>query len=133
MKSGNYLEAFAKLRSLAILGDGNAQYLIGQMYAVGWGRPKNDEAAMEWFRKAARWPWQESERAASAAFYVGKDYEEGIGAVPRDPMEAVKWYRIAAEGGHRQAAELLGKAYEEGLLGLPRDPAQVEYWRRKAK
>jgi uncharacterized protein len=55
------------------------------------------------------------------------------GAISKDELEAVKWFRIAADGGYRQAAELLGKSYSEGLLGLPRDQEQSEYWFHKAK
>jgi TPR repeat protein len=87
---------------------------------------------MYWFRRAGRWTRTEPDKGANSAYYVGKNYAEGIG-IEKDEQEAVKWFRIAAKGGHKEAAETLGKAYAEGLYGLPRDPDQSQHWLRKAQ
>ncbi len=141
LKSGDYDTAMRSFKPLAIIGDSGAQYLLGQMYAFGWGVPRDESLALKWLRKAGKWSKTETEtetetetdKAASAAYYIGKDYAEGVGAVPKDELQAVKWFRIAADGGYRQAAELLGKSYSEGLFGLPRDQKQSEYWFQEAK
>lgn len=133
LKSGDYDTAMRRFKPLAIIGDSRAQYLLGQMYAFGWGVPRDESHALKWLRKAEKWSKTETDKAASAAYYIGKDYAEGVGAVPKDELQAVKWFRIAADGGYRQAAELLGKSYSEGLFGLPRDQKQSEYWFQKAK
>lgn len=99
LKSGDYMVAYQKLKLLAQLGDSKAQYLLGQMYAFGWGVPKSDEAAIGWFRKAAMWSEGASDPAAAAEYYVGQSYAEGQG-VSKDESESSKWFRRAAEGGY---------------------------------
>jgi len=133
LKSEDYDTAIRRFKPLAVIGDSGAQYLLGQMYAFGWGVPRDESHALKWLRKAGKWTRTETDKAASAAYFIGKDYAEGVGAIPKDELEAVKWFRIAADGGYRQAAELLGKSYLEGLFGLPRDQKQSEYWFRKAE
>jgi uncharacterized protein len=99
LKIGDYPAAFKKLGVLARLGDSKAQYLIGQMYAFGWGVPKSDEDAIKWFRKAGMWSAGTSDLAAAAEYYVGQSYAEGIG-VPRNEAESQKWFRRATDGGY---------------------------------
>jgi len=45
LKTEDYPTALKKLRPLAYLGDSTAQYLLGLMYAYGWGVARNDETA----------------------------------------------------------------------------------------
>jgi uncharacterized protein len=99
LKSGSYAVAYQKLKPLAQLGDSKAQYLLGQMYAFGWGVPKSDEDAIRWFRKAAMWSEGTTDPAAAAEYYVGRSYAEGQG-VPKDEVESAKWFRRAAAGGY---------------------------------
>jgi TPR repeat protein len=100
LKAGAYAEAYRELRPLAQLGDGHAQYLLGQMYAFGWGVPKSDDDAIRWFRKAAVWSKGTNDPAAAAEYYVGQAYAEGTG-VPRNEAESQKWFRRAAAGGYK--------------------------------
>jgi TPR repeat protein len=44
--------------------------------------------------------------------------------VPRDDREAVRWYRAAAEQGHRDARNNLGSMYEQGR-GVGKDLGQA--------
>lgn len=133
LKAEDYTTALHKLKPLAMVGDSTAQEIIGLMYAHGWGVPKDRNEALTWLRRSARWTKTESDKAAVAAYYIGKNYMQGFGMIRKDEAEAVRWFKIAAEGGSREAAEQLGKAYTEGLLGLPRDPKQAEHWLNKAK
>lgn len=58
-------------------------------------------------------------------------YEQGL-SVPKDPAEAVKWYRKAAEAGNPTGMCALGKLYEAGSFGLKRDPVEAIKWYRGA-
>lgn len=100
LKSGDYAIAYQRLRPLAQLGDSNAQYLLGQMYAFGWGVQKSDDDAIRWFRKAAMWSEGTTDPTAAAEYYVGRGYAEGLG-VPKDEVESSKWLRRAAAGGYQ--------------------------------
>jgi len=100
LKTSDYTTALKKLQPLAQLGDSHAQYLLGQMYAFGWGVPRNDDAAIEWFRRAAMWSEGLTDPAAAAEYYVGESYRDGRG-VRKDVDEANKWMRRAADGGYR--------------------------------
>ena len=57
-------------------------------------------------------------------------YDDGKG-VPQDYVEAVKWYRKAAEKGFAPAQVNLGRMYDEGA-GVPQDYAEAVKWVRNA-
>ena len=63
---------------------------------------------------------------APAQYNLGQMYRNGQG-VPRDLIEAAKWYRLAALGNHPWAQYNLGSMYVRGL-GLPRDDVQGYKW-----
>jgi len=47
--------------------------------------------------------------------------------VPEDDVEAVRWYRLAAEQGHSSAQLNLGSAYNLGR-GVPEDHVLAYMW-----
>jgi TPR repeat protein len=51
---------------------------------------------------------------ASAQFYLGIAYDQGLG-VAQDYNTAVKWYTLAAEQGYADAQYNLGNMYSKGL------------------
>ena len=51
--------------------------------------------------------------------------------VSKDPAEAVRWYRKAAEQGDAQAQNDLGRCYATGT-GVPQDAVEAVAWYRKA-
>jgi TPR repeat protein/tRNA A-37 threonylcarbamoyl transferase component Bud32 len=61
---------------------------------------------------------------------LGNAYRSGTG-VARDPVEASRWYRKAAEQGNDVGQYELGTLYESGL-GVPKDATQAVSWFRKA-
>ena len=96
---------------------------------------------------------------AEAAYRIGECYKYGMG-VPKNKMEAIRWYRVAAEQGHAdalhelvehtclddveivkwlrklgdvdaQAQYRLGKIYECGR-GIPKDNIESVRWYHKA-
>jgi TPR repeat protein len=71
-------------------------------------------------------PWT----VLAAQCNLGLCYECGRG-VEKDVVEAVKWYRKAAEQGHSRAQCNLGYMYEIGR-GVETDVAEAVKWYRKA-
>jgi hypothetical protein len=51
--------------------------------------------------------------------------------VAKDQVQAVSWYRKAAEKGHAKAQDRLGSRYRYGL-GVAEDQVQAVSWYRKA-
>ena len=67
---------------------------------------------------------------AKFQFGLGVCYDEGKG-VAQDKVEAVKWYRKAAEQNLAEAQYILGNSYDQGE-GVERDYAEAVKWYRKA-
>lgn len=63
---------------------------------------------------------------AQALYLTGRKYEHGDG-VARDYMEAVKWYRQAAERGYAPAQKSLGFFYGTGQ-GVAKDDVEAAKW-----
>ncbi|MGE4490542.1 MAG: trypsin-like peptidase domain-containing protein [Kiritimatiellales bacterium] len=67
---------------------------------------------------------------AEAQYYVGVVYDEGLG-VSADNEEAIKWYRLAAEQGHKDAQYTLGVYYDAGT-GVSQNAEEAAKWYRLA-
>lgn len=113
-------QLFAKLRQKAIAGDTVAILEVARRYAKGKGVKRNDVEAMMWYGKVARqgnpeatnWFRDLAEKGSAQAQYnLGVCYENGEG-VEKDTSEAMKWYRIAFEQGHKDAETALQKLQE---------------------
>ncbi len=65
-----------------------------------------------------------------AQFSLGLRYDNGDGVAP-DAVEAMAWYRRAAEQGHVVAQFSLGGMYDNGD-GVAQDPAEAVVWFRRA-
>jgi TPR repeat protein len=63
---------------------------------------------------------------AIAQYNLGVMYANGRG-VPKDYVEAVKWWSKAAEQGHAAAQYNLGSMYDNGE-GVPEDDAEAYAW-----
>lgn len=63
---------------------------------------------------------------AVAQFNLGVMHDFGQGT-PKDPDQAVKWYRLAAAQGHGGAQFNLGGMYVDGL-GVQRDLVRATMW-----
>jgi len=97
-----------------------AQFLQGEMYEKGWGRPKNTPDAIRWYEYAA------DNGYAEAQFRLGNLYYEGA-RVQQDLHEAMKWYLLAANNGHVDAEYRVGLMYQNGE-GVPQDRVEAEKW-----
>jgi uncharacterized protein len=62
---------------------------------------------------------------------IGEIYREGV-SVKRDPAEAARWYRLAADAGDRQAQFSLGLMLLVGAPGVEKDRAAASVWFEKA-
>lgn len=111
---------FIKLLQRAISGDADATLEVARRYAKGKGVNRNNVEAMMWYGKVARhgnpeaanWFRDQAERGSAQAQYnLGVCYENGEG-VEKDTFEAMKWYRIASEQGHKDAETALQKLQE---------------------
>ncbi|MGO9445188.1 MAG: tetratricopeptide repeat protein [Thiobacillaceae bacterium] len=88
-----FATALRILRPLADRGNPQAQALLGSMYALGEGVPKNYAAALTWYREAA------ARGDADAQFGLGGMYYLGNG-VASDYVQAHKWFSLAASQAH---------------------------------
>jgi len=67
---------------------------------------------------------------AEAQLLLGYCYTSGQGVI-KDPLEAVKWYRKAADQENAKAQLLLGSCYASGQ-GVAKDLVEAARWCRKA-
>jgi len=93
---GDYVTAMRLMRPLAEQGQTNAQFSIGNMYALGEGVRQDYEEAVKWIRKAAE------KGDAIAQNSLGTMYIDGFGLLP-DIVEAHKWFNLAATQGNKLA------------------------------
>lgn len=62
--------------------------------------------------------------------YVGQCYLYGDG-VPKDSIQAIKWYRLASGNGSIRATSMIGHIYACGI-GIPSNDKEAIYWLEKA-
>jgi len=115
---------FDKTRALAVQGDRDSRYELGNMYIKGIGTDIDHARAISAYEQAAE---QGSEKAA---YKLGLINYEGTG-VPVNMNTAFRWFRTAAAGNHHAAQYYLGKMYAGGQ-GTPRDDALALEWFSKA-
>lgn len=82
-------------------------FIRGTDAAAGRNGPRDDVAAMKWFRISAEQGY------APAENNLGFFYAEGRGAA-RDDAEAVRWYKRAADQKYPPAETSLGMMYAQG-------------------
>ena len=94
------------------------------MYCTAAGVPKDLDAAVAWYRRAA----EQGERIAQ--YNLAVMLVRGDGVEP-DPEEALNWYRKAAEQGVPEAQIALGDVYATGR-GVAVDHDEARRWFDKA-
>jgi TPR repeat protein len=98
MEENRFEEAYEALWPAARSGNAEAEELIGVMYAMGLGRPRDDQRAFEWYLRSAM------KGHAGAQSGVGWYYEVGRGLPAPDLVRAYMWYTLSAIGGDPDAA-----------------------------
>jgi len=118
----------------AKLGNAKAMFNLGAAYYNGDGVGVDDVASFAWFLlaqeagdpaadEALRRAVSEKEAAPSAAYVkVGQMYETGD-ELPNNPVEALKWYRKAADTGDAETSLKVAKL----LLAPGRTPTPEDY------
>ncbi len=120
----DYERGFRELMPAAKAGSPLAQRLVGDYYGLGYGRPIDHTAAMEWFERAAQGNDAEA-KAHLGAYYFWNNY-----GIKRDCPKAVKLLMEAAEQGDPSAATVLSRIYGDDACG-PMDAAQSVKWMSK--
>lgn len=106
----------------------------GMNSLTGSGLGPNDLNAIDYFRRAAELGYGPAQ--VVIGYYVENgvitSHGQPVGTMtPREPAEAVEWYKKAAQQGDRLAYWLLGRMYFMGD-GVPQDLSAAEPWLQKA-
>ncbi|WP_299776991.1 tetratricopeptide repeat protein [uncultured Roseobacter sp.] len=98
MEEGRFEEAYEALWPAARSGNADAEELMGVMYAMGLGVPRDDIRAFDWYLRSAM------KGHPGAQSGVGWYYEVGRGMPAPDLVRAYMWYTLSAIGGDPDAA-----------------------------
>jgi hypothetical protein len=98
MEAGKFVQAKEALWPAARSGNADAEELIGVMYAMGLGVPRDDQRAFEWYLRASL------KGHPGAQSGIGWYYEVGRGIAAPDLVRAYMWYTLSAIGGDPDAA-----------------------------
>lgn len=110
---GDYRVAVEQWRPLAVAGDADAQFNLGQAYKLGRGVPEDPAMAESWFRRAALQNHQQAEDNYGLALF-----QNGRKA------EAVPWLEKSAARGEARGQLVLGTMLFNGD-GIARDPVRA--------
>ncbi len=67
-----------------------------------------------------------------ACYRIGLQHQRGSHHLPKDGLEAVRWFRRAADAGHPAAMAAMAEAYLAGH-GVLRDPREAARWAEAAR
>lgn len=109
-KQANYGSVFSQLYFRAVLGDGQTQFDIGQLFQYGIGVEQNDASAIIFYQNAA------SEQHLPSMYNLGILYLQHA-KEQSDYDNAMNWLNDAAFKGNRQAQYAVAKILEEGRTG----------------
>ncbi|MDP9765193.1 TPR repeat protein [Deinococcus enclensis] len=128
--------ALRVLREAESAGEPEATGMIAWAHQYGVGVPKDLPRALEGYRRAAE------AGSVSAMVVLGNAYADGTLGLPKDPVQAVKWYARAAaspvpdylfSSRPDHAMMRLARLYSAGgAPGGKADPAQAFVWYQKA-
>jgi uncharacterized protein len=104
-KQGDYARAVAEWRPLAISGDADAQFNLGQAYKLGRGVPNDANAALDWFRKSS-----EQGHVRAHDNYGLLLFQQG------QREQAMPYVKIAAERGEPRSQYIFATALFNGDL-----------------
>lgn len=108
----------------ALAGSPDAAFALGLMLTFGTAVARDDAAARQWFRLAAR------HAHPGAYIQLGHRYVRGIGS-PVNDRAAAYWFYMGASSGDSAAMIALGSLYAAGR-GVDQDWAGAIYWWEKA-
>jgi TPR repeat protein len=120
----DYATAYKVLLPEAQAGNGEAEYMIGEMAVAGLGTPRSYQVAANWYILAASAGYKPAYVTLGLLFLHGAGSEDDPTSIPADPARAAGYLQVAADGGDRTAQYLIGQMYLEGN-GVARDDAQA--------
>lgn len=151
----NYIEDMKRWQPKAEAGDAEAQFQLGQMYALGHGFKQNFKTAADWYKKAAQQSHAKARTALGLLYSfaaISSDNNDETdwlekAAAQDEPIaqvllgdfakgqdkydDARKWYNQAAINGSADAMLGIAKLYENGE-GVSKDLEQARQWNEKA-
>ena len=159
-KKKDYATAFKELTPLAKQGNADAEVLLGRMYLMGYGVLKDPDEADRLFQAAAaqgnadaefflgmpsvmshqnvaqglKWLRLSAEHGnQDAQLLLGKTYLQGLGSdLPRDPVQADMWLRLAADRNLPfYQNELRVAERQMNAAEIAKGKALAEAWKRK--
>ncbi len=101
--AGDYAKAVTNWRPLAATGNSDAQFNLAQAFKMGRGVPINLATAQRWYERAARQGHRDAQTSLGLTLF-------GNG----DRIGAMRWLRLAAEGGEPRAMLVYGTALFNG-------------------
>jgi TPR repeat protein len=105
-QAGQFDQAIAHLIPAANSGNAEAEFLLGNIYALGLGRAVDATRGAEYYLRAA------TKGHPAAQLRLSRAYETGAGFAAADPLRALLWAKLArigqAEGAENQLAQLAG-------------------------
>jgi len=104
-QAGNYQAAVAEWRPLALAGDADAQFNLGQAYKLGRGVPADLTQAEAWYRRAAKQGHLQAEDNLGLVLFTANRREE-----------AMPFILASAARGEPRAQYVLGTAHFNGDL-----------------
>ncbi|ABF53617.1 SPOR domain-containing protein [Sphingopyxis alaskensis] len=104
-QAGDYRTAVAEWRPLAIAGDADAQFNLGQAYKLGRGVPADLAQAEAWYRRAAKQGHLQAEDNLGLVLFTANRREEAMPLIAR-----------SAARGEPRAQYVLGTAHFNGDL-----------------
>lgn len=117
---GDYASALKYWTPLANQHRPAAQTMLGVMYALGHGVPKDEHKAFAMISEPA------SQGYALAQYHLAVMYMHGDG-IQKNEQEAVVLFRKAAEQGFAEAQNALGVCYEQGR-GVTKNIDEARKW-----
>lgn len=84
-RAGDYTQAAAIIKPLAIDGNAQAQFNLALLYHSGEGISQDEVAAVAWYHKAAE------NGSVGAQEFLAAGYTEGWFGLPRDMKKAKYW------------------------------------------
>lgn len=104
-EGGNYQRAVAIWRPIALAGDPDAQFNLGQAYKLGRGVPADLAQAEDWYRRAAKQGHLQAEDNLGLVLFTANRREEAMPFIAR-----------SAARGEPRAQYVLGTAHFNGDL-----------------
>jgi TPR repeat protein len=117
----NVRELFGVCSAEAAAGDAEALYYLSHFYFGFAGFEMDVAKAVSVARTAAEKGY------GPAQHWMGWQHETGS-HLERDEVNALAWYRRAAESGYWMAFDRLALAYRDGDLGLPVDEEKSRHF-----